>query len=66
MANREENLKKINDELEKLDDEQLEDVAGGIVYLNAQSNEQAKSNAILQGGLEQHEKYGISIPQWFK
>lgn len=29
MANREENLKKINDELEKLNDEQLEQVAGG-------------------------------------
>ena len=30
MATREENLKKINDELEKLDDEQLEKVAGGL------------------------------------
>ena len=30
MATREENLKKLNDELEKLDDEQLEQVAGGI------------------------------------
>ncbi len=30
MATREENLKKINDELEKLDDEQLEQVAGGL------------------------------------
>ena len=29
MANREENLKKINEELEKLSDEQLEQVAGG-------------------------------------
>ena len=29
MATREENLKKINEELEKLDDEQLEQVAGG-------------------------------------
>ncbi len=29
MANREENLKKINEELEKLDDEQLEKIAGG-------------------------------------
>ena len=29
MANREENLKKINEELEKLDDEQLEQIAGG-------------------------------------
>ena len=29
MTTREENLKKINEELEKLDDEQLEQVAGG-------------------------------------
>ena len=29
MATREENIKKINKELEKLDDEQLEQVAGG-------------------------------------
>ena len=30
MATREENLKKIYDELEKLDDEQLDEVAGGL------------------------------------
>ena len=29
MATREENLKKINDELEKLSDEELEKVSGG-------------------------------------
>ena len=29
MATREENLKKINDELEKLDDEELEQISGG-------------------------------------
>ena len=29
MATREENLKKINEDLEKLDDEQLENVVGG-------------------------------------
>ena len=33
MATREENLKKINDELEKLNDEQLEQIAGGSLYL---------------------------------
>jgi len=34
MATREENLKKINAEIEKLDDEQLEEIAGGkhIMY----------------------------------
>ena len=32
MATREENLKKINDELEKLDDEQLEKIAGGYTW----------------------------------
>ena len=32
MATREENLKKINDELEKLDDEQLEKIAGGSIH----------------------------------
>ena len=32
MANREENLKKINLELEKMSDEELDNVAGGSVY----------------------------------
>ena len=31
MATREENLKKINDDLEKLSDEQLEQIAGGKI-----------------------------------
>ena len=31
MATREDNIKKINDELEKLDDEQLEQIAGGLI-----------------------------------
>ena len=35
MANREENLKKINDELEKLSDEELDKVAGGQIVLKA-------------------------------
>ena len=33
MATREENLKKINTELEKMSDEQLEKVAGGGIYM---------------------------------
>jgi len=38
MATREENLKKINDELEKLDDEQLEQIAGGRKLLMHEQN----------------------------
>ena len=34
MATREENLKKINDELEKLDDDELDKVAGGYYWKN--------------------------------
>ena len=51
MAAREENLKKINDELEKLDDEQLEKVAGGqIVYMavgDMKKEQEAKSDNSL-------------------
>ena len=32
MDKREENIKKINDELEKLSDEELDDVAGGFLF----------------------------------
>ena len=38
MATREENLKKINDELEKLDDEQLEQIAGGRMMSMPEQN----------------------------
>ncbi len=31
MVSREENLKKINAEIEKLDDEELEKIAGGVI-----------------------------------
>ena len=31
MATREENLKKLNDDLEKLDDDELDNVAGGMI-----------------------------------
>lgn len=39
MANREENLKKINEELEKLTDEQLEQVAGGTIPQTAEDSQ---------------------------
>ena len=45
MATREENLKKINDELEKLDDEQLEQVAGGGWFGPVKSIEPNPANA---------------------
>ena len=32
MSTREENLKKINAELEQLNDEELEQIAGGFIY----------------------------------
>jgi len=40
MSNREENLKKIDDELEKLSDEELEKISGGYVidYLDPMIN----------------------------
>ena len=40
MTTREENLKKINDELEKLDDEQLEQIAGGRKLLMHEQNQE--------------------------
>ena len=46
MATREENLKKINDELEKLDDEQLEQIAGGSLYLPFRPRNPRCSSAI--------------------
>ena len=57
MATREENLKKINDELAKLSDDELDKVAGGFcgtddLYAN-------KIAANPQGGLEDHPKYGM-------
>ena len=45
MATREENLKKINDELEKLNDEELEKVAGGF-YARSNVGEFEKDQAV--------------------
>jgi len=49
MATREENLKKINEELEKLSDEQLEEIAGGkrIMYPPMRSNLDGVEGAIV-------------------
>ena len=55
MATREENLKKINEQLEKLDDEQLEEIAGGkhIMYppkpanLNNATDPTSNQNGLL-------------------
>jgi len=41
MANREENLKKINAELEKLNDDELEKIAGGF-YARSNGGDVAK------------------------
>lgn len=43
MATREENLKKINNELEKLTDEELDQVAGGSWYI---TEEQAQKSGL--------------------
>ena len=44
MTTREENLKKINEELEKLDDEQLEKIAGGGWFGKVKSIEPNPAN----------------------
>jgi len=45
MATREENIKKINDELEKLSDEELEKVAGGF-YARSNGVDVEKDKAV--------------------
>ena len=63
MAKREENLKKINDELEKLSDEQLERVAGGnsnetiddSLFLNC-LNGSTDRYGMLRISVEDHDK----------
>ncbi|MBE8951587.1 MAG: ComC/BlpC family leader-containing pheromone/bacteriocin [Quinella sp. 1Q7] len=54
MATREENIQKINDEFEKLDDEQLEQIAGGQLILHlantaALANENDPSKKLAVG-----------------
>jgi len=45
MATREENMKKINDELKKLSDEELEKVAGGF-YARSNGGDVEKDQAV--------------------
>ena len=45
MANREENLKKINAEFEKLSDEELEKIAGGFYARSNEADIKKESNA---------------------
>ena len=54
MATREENLKKINDELEKMSDEELENVAGGTY------NETAADSRFLNDLAGLCDRYGAS------
>ena len=54
MSTREEKIQKINDELEKLDDEQLEQIAGGQLILHlantaALANENDPSKKLAVG-----------------
>ena len=60
MATREENLKKINDELEKLSDEQLDNVAGGFVFLPALF---APFAALVPTGDDKNDKKGTENPK---
>ena len=46
VATREENLKKINEELEKLSDEELEQVAGGMIDLWCVQNKNPNTDTI--------------------
>ncbi len=48
MANREENLKKINAELEKLSDEELEKIAGGFYARSNEADIKKESNANIE------------------
>ena len=54
MATREENLKKINEELEQLSDEELDKVAGGLLWSiepNKNPNTDTDSNPFITNGM---------------
>ena len=61
MATREENLKKINAKLEKMSDEELEQVAGGTC------DETAENKELIMKEFPKKElinKYGGFLPDW--
>jgi len=64
MAKREENLKKINDELEKMTDEELDQVAGGSP--GELANDSRFLNVLLQGEKKyyQCDRYGEFTMFW--
>ena len=57
MATREENLKKINDELEKMNDEELEKVAGGFWDSGQLADDSRFLNVLLRGRNNQPERH---------
>ena len=59
MATRDENIKKINDELEKLSDEELDKVAGGAVQI-IRSVDNPSPQKPYQNPYEQ-KKYGFVL-----
>lgn len=63
MATRDKNLKKINAELEKLSDDELDEVAGGTCYESA--DDSRFLNVLLQGTKYHHcDRYGATR-MWF-
>ena len=60
MATREENLKKINDELEKLNDEELDNIAGGIKVLKPIITRNDTPAPTVPNEMPQFTKYGSS------
>jgi len=48
MANREENLKKISAELEKMSDEQLEEIAGGFYARSSEVDIKKESDVNIE------------------
>ena len=56
MTTREENLKKINAELEKLSDDELEKIAGGTYLLGHEPNPMNGGKRLIRNDLEELEK----------